>query len=88
MSIPISAPVSLTAVEEHLLENLDFNVTCDYKDCEGIATHKLVCPCVQFEYMCNPHTLDAKGAPKGSWIIFDQSCSHRVDIFDCGKEPI
>jgi hypothetical protein len=38
--------------------------------------------------MCDPHTLDAKQAEKGSWIVFDKSCKHRVDLFHCGKERI
>jgi hypothetical protein len=70
------------------LNHLKFDVTCDYKDCEGKATHRLICPCAQFEFMCDQHAKDAKAAPKGSWIVFDKSCQHRVDMFDCGKEPI
>ena len=70
------------------LDHLKFDVTCDYKDCEGKATHRLICPCSQFEFMCDQHASDAKAAPRGSWIVFDKSCKHRVDMFDCGKELI
>ena len=71
------------------IDHLDFGVSCDYKDCLEIATHRLICPkCSQFEFMCAGHTVEAKAAPKGSFIIFDKSCKHRVDMFDCGKEPI
>ena len=70
------------------IDHLNFSVTCDYRDCEGKATHRLICPCGQFEFMCDQHTSDAKAAPKGSWIVFDKSCTHRVDMFECGKEPI
>jgi hypothetical protein len=38
--------------------------------------------------MCDPHTKAAMQAKKGSWIVFDKSCKHRVDMFYCGKEPI
>ncbi len=71
-----------------LISHLNFSVTCDYKECGDPATHRLVCPCGQFEFMCDQHAKDAKAAPKGSWIVFDKSCKHRVDMFDCGKEPI
>jgi len=71
-----------------VLDHLKFDVTCDYRDCEGKATHRLICPCGQFEFMCDKHTADAKAAPKGSWIVFDKSCKHRVDMFECGKELI
>ncbi|MEI8231673.1 MAG: hypothetical protein WCG32_03810 [Actinomycetes bacterium] len=74
--------------DKALIDHLSFSVTCDYKDCEGKATHRLICPCGQFEFMCDQHASDAKAAPKGSWIVFDKSCKHRVDMFDCGKEPI
>ena len=79
-----------TSVKDDLsvIDHLSFNVTCDYKDCEGIATHRLICPCSQFEFMCDQHASDAKTAPKGSWIVFDKSCKHRADMFTCGKEPI
>lgn len=70
------------------LDHLRFDLTCDYRDCQGKATHRLICPCGQFEFMCDLHTQDAKAAPKGSWIVFDKSCKHRVDMFDCGKERI
>ncbi len=71
------------------IQHLDFNVSCDYKDCLEVATHRLICPnCGQFEFMCSSHTVEAKKAPRGSYIIFDRSCKHRVDMFDCGKEPI
>lgn len=75
-------------IDLSVLDHLKFEVTCDYKECEGKATHRLICPCAQFEFMCDQHTSDAKAAPKGSWIVFDKSCQHRVDMFDCGKEPI
>jgi hypothetical protein len=71
-----------------LISHLNFDPKCDYKDCEDAATHMLICPCSQFEFMCQRHTSDAKAAPRGSWIVFDKSCKHRVDMFDCGKEPI
>jgi hypothetical protein len=71
-----------------LIDHLSFNVTCDYKECGNTATHRLICPCAQFEFMCDQHAKDAKAAPKGSWIVFDKSCQHRVDMFDCAKEPI
>ena len=74
--------------DKALIDHLSFSVTCDYKDCEGKATHRLICPCGQFEFMCDQHASDAKAAPKGSWIVFDKSCKHRVDMFECGKEPI
>jgi hypothetical protein len=79
-----------TSVKDDLsiIDHLNFSVTCDYRDCEGKATHRLICPCGQFEFMCDKHTADAKAAPKGSWIVFDKSCKHRVDMFECGKEPI
>ena len=71
------------------IDHLDFEVSCDYLDCQETATHRLICPkCSMFEFMCDPHALAAKQAPKQSWIIFDKSCKHRVDMFDCGKEPI
>jgi hypothetical protein len=71
------------------IDHLDFGVTCDYMNCEGVATHRLICPeCSLFEFMCDPHTKAAKLAKKGSWIVFDKSCKHRVDMFHCGKEPI
>lgn len=71
------------------IDHLDFSVTCDYVDCEIFATHRLICPaCRHFEFMCAPHTKAAMDAPKGSWIVFDKSCKHRVDLYDCGKEPI
>ena len=71
------------------ITHLEFNVTCDYLECEGVATHRLICAaCKQFEFMCTPHTQAAKKAPRGSWIVFDKSCKHRVDMFHCGKEPI
>ena len=71
------------------IEHLDFNITCDYVDCDGKATHRLICPqCKLFEFMCGPHTLSAKAAQLGSWIVFDKSCKHRVDMYHCGKEPI
>jgi hypothetical protein len=72
-----------------LIEHLDFGVECDYKDCSGDATHRLICPkCSLFEFMCAVHARAAIEAPKGSYIIFDKSCTHRVDMYDCGKEPI
>jgi hypothetical protein len=72
-----------------LIDHLDFNVNCDYMECLGAATHRLICPvCSLFEFMCDPHTKDAKAAKRGSWIVFDKSCKHRVDMVDCGKEPI
>lgn len=72
-----------------VIDHLDFNVHCDYKDCNEVATHRLICPkCSQFEFMCAGHTAEAKKAPKGSWIVFDRSCLHRVDMYECGKEPI
>jgi len=71
------------------IDYLDFNITCDYVECDDNATHRLICPeCRQFEYMCLPHAQAAIQAPKGSWIVFDKSCRHRVDMHDCGKEPI
>lgn len=71
------------------IDHLDFNVTCDYVECDGIATHRLICPeCKLFEFMCDPHTSAAKAAQLGSWIVFDKSCKHRVDMYHCGKEPI
>lgn len=71
------------------IEHLDFGVTCDYMNCDGLATHRLICTeCALFEFMCDPHTKDAKAAKRGSWIVFDKSCKHRVDMVDCGKEPI
>lgn len=72
-----------------VIDHLDFKVTCDYLECDGEATHRLICAkCSLFEFMCDPHTLDAKQAEKGSWIVFDKSCKHRVDLFHCGKERI
>jgi hypothetical protein len=38
--------------------------------------------------MCDPHAKAAKEAERGSWIVFDKSCKHRVDMFHCGKEAI
>jgi hypothetical protein len=70
------------------LDHLKFEVACDYRDCEDKATHRLICPCGQFEFMCDQHASDAKAAPEGSWIVFDKSCKHRVDMFECGKELI
>jgi hypothetical protein len=71
------------------ISHLNFNVTCDYMDCEDRATHRLICAlCPQFEFMCLAHAQNAIHSPKGSWIIFDKSCKHRVDLFDCRKEPI
>ena len=88
MSISIPHDFAQEASEDELLHHLDFDPTCDYSECTKKATHRLVCPCGQFEFMCNPHAEDAKQAPKASWIVFDKSCRHRVDMFDCGKEPI
>ena len=74
-------------VEE--IDHLDFSVTCDYLECDAPATHRLICPeCKLFEFMCDPHTKAAKLVKKGSWIVFDKSCKHRVDMFHCGKEAI
>jgi hypothetical protein len=71
------------------IDHLDFGITCDYMNCDGPATHRLICPeCTLFEFMCDPHAKAAKLAKKGSWIVFDKSCKHRVDMFHCGKEPI
>jgi hypothetical protein len=71
------------------IHHLDFSVTCDYVDCDWVATHRLICAkCKLFEFMCDPHTKSAKAAALGSWIVFDKSCKHRVDMFHCGKEPI
>jgi hypothetical protein len=71
------------------IEHLDFNVTCDYLNCADSATHRLICAkCGLFEFMCDPHAAAAKDAPKNSWIVFDKSCKHRVDMYYCGKEPI
>lgn len=71
------------------IDHLDFDVTCDYLDCPGRATHRLICAkCGLFEFMCDPHAEAAKVAPKNSWIVFDRSCKHRVDMYYCGKEPI
>ena len=71
------------------IAHLNFNVTCDYMDCDNKATHRLICAvCTQFEFMCLSHAQNAIQAPKGSWIVFDKSCKHRVDLHDCGKEPI
>ena len=71
------------------IDQLDFDVTCDYVDCDGKATHRLICAaCKLFEFMCDPHTSSAKAAQVGSWIVFDKSCKHRVDMYHCGKEPI
>jgi len=71
------------------IDHLDFDVHCDYMDCQGEATHRLICAkCGLFEFMCDPHAEAAKQAPKDSWIVFDKSCKHRVDMFYCGKEPI
>jgi len=71
------------------IDHLDFDVTCDYLDCQGQATHRLICAkCGLFEFMCSPHAEAAKLAPKNSWIVFDKSCKHRVDMFECGKEPL
>ena len=81
--------VSATEILAGQIDHLDFEVTCDYLDCQIAATHRLICPkCSMFEFMCDPHTLAAKQAPKDSWIIFDKSCKHRVDMYHCGKEPI
>ena len=81
---------STSSIEElDAIDHLDFNVTCDYIGCEGKATHRLICPeCKLYEFMCDPHTKAAKLAKKGSWIVFDKSCKHRVDMFKCGKEPL
>jgi len=80
---------SNTLEDTLVIDHLDFSVTCDYVDCDGIATHRLICPqCSLFEFMCDPHTIAAKRALKGSWIMFDKSCKHRVDMYHCGKEPI
>jgi hypothetical protein len=69
------------------IDHLDFGVTCDYMNCDGPATHRLICPeCTLFEFMCDPHAKAAKEAERGSWIVFDKSCKHRVDMFHCGKE--
>jgi hypothetical protein len=38
--------------------------------------------------MCAAHTKQAQNAKKGSWIVFDKSCKHRVDLYHCIKEPI
>lgn len=71
------------------IDHLDFNVSCDYVDCDGAATHRLICAeCKLFEFMCDPHTSSAKAAQLGSWIVFDKSCIHRVDMYHCGKEAI
>jgi hypothetical protein len=71
------------------IDHLNFNVTCDYVNCEEKATHRLICPnCSQFEFMCAAHTKQAQNAKKGSWIVFDKSCKHRVDLYHCIKEPI
>ena len=71
------------------IDHLDFAVSCDYVDCDASATHRLICPeCKLFEFMCDPHTKAAKLAKRGSWIVFDKSCKHRVDMFHCGKERI
>ncbi|NBR65199.1 MAG: hypothetical protein EBS85_05745 [Micrococcales bacterium] len=79
----------VTTLKRSSIEHLDFNISCDYRDCEDKATHRLICPnCSHFEFMCDPHTRAAISAPKGSWIVFDKSCKHRVDMHDCGKEPI
>jgi hypothetical protein len=78
-----------TVDDTSVIDHLDFNVTCDYLDCDGKATHRLICPeCKLYEFMCDPHTRAAKEAKRGSWIVFDKSCKHRVDMFHCGKEPI
>ena len=80
---------STQLLSDSRLEHLDFSVTCDYQNCDGSATHRLICPvCNQFEFMCKPHAKASIEAPKGSWIVFDKSCKHRVDMHDCGKEPI
>ena len=80
---------SSTSVLHESIEHLNFKVTCDYTDCDMDATHRLICPaCSHFEFMCLVHAKDAMNAPKGSWIVFDKSCKHRVDIYDCLKEPI
>lgn len=71
------------------IAHLNFNVTCDYVDCDEKATHRLICAaCPQFEFMCLSHAEDAVRAPKESWIVFDKSCKHRVDLYKCRKEPI
>jgi hypothetical protein len=78
-----------TLEKTSVIDHLDFDVTCDYLDCDGEATHRLICPeCSLFEFMCEIHTKAAISAKEGSWIVFDKSCKHRVDIFYCGKEPI
>ena len=70
------------------IEHLDFGVTCDYMNCEGVATHRLICPeCTLFEFMCDPHAKAAKEADKGSWIVFDKSCKHRLTCFTAAKNP-
>ena len=89
MSSVSIGPKSGNLSEVITIEHLDFEICCDYKDCLETATHRLICPkCSQFEFMCAGHTVEAKAAPKGSFIIFDKSCKHRADMFDCGKEPI
>ena len=81
--------ISSTQPKLDAIEHLDFSLTCDYTNCDGVATHRLICAkCGMFEFMCNPHAEAAKVAPKNSWIVFDKSCKHRVDMFLCGKEPI
>lgn len=78
-----------TLDETSVIDHLDFSVTCDYQDCDGKATHRLICPeCKLYEFMCDPHTKLAKLAKKGSWIVFDKSCKHRGDMFHCGKVPL
>ena len=78
-----------SAQETSEIDHLDFDATCDYLDCQGVATHRLICPkCRMFEFMCDPHAQAAKQAPKESWIVFDKSCRHRVDMFHCWKEPL
>jgi hypothetical protein len=78
-----------TVDDTSVIDYLDFNLTCDYLDCEGTATHRLVCPeCKMYEFMCDSHAKAAKLAKKGSWIVFDKSCKHRVDMYNCGKEAI
>ncbi|MEY4417822.1 MAG: hypothetical protein RIQ88_260 [Actinomycetota bacterium] len=78
-----------TVEQVEQIDHLDFDVSCDYVNCTVTATHRLICAkCGLFEFMCDPHAEAAKQAPKDSWIVFDKSCKHRVDMYYCGKEPI
>lgn len=91
MTEPLVAPVE--DLEIQILDELDSAIPCSYTDCDGEATHILVCGACYTgrEFMCGPHTIQTAAAKMQipeERVIFDQTCKHGPELGNCDIEPI